>query len=80
MTHAKHSATSPDHDKVRRGQEESDKQRRRNADLEAATLPASGASVSAAFAGASLSASKDDSESERSLKRAARNNQGGGHD
>ena len=77
MTHAKPSAMSPDHDKVRGGQEESDKQRRRNADLDAATQPASGASVSAAFAGASLAASEDDSETEKSLKKAAKNDRGG---
>jgi hypothetical protein len=47
------------------------KQRRRDADLDAATQPASGAPVASAFAGASLAADDDEgSETEAALKRA----------
>ena len=74
MTHAKTPDTSG---RKESDPKESDKQRRRNADLDAATHPASGASVSAAFAGASLAANDDESESEQALKRAAAKNDGG---
>lgn len=71
----KTSVRPPDPDEAEKPKE-SDEQRRRNADLDAATHPASGASVSAAFAGASLAAGEDYSESERALKRAAKNDRG----
>ena len=71
----KTSVRLPDPDKTGEPKE-SDEQRRRNADLDAATHPASGASVGAAFAGASLAAGEDDSESEKALKRAAKNDRG----
>lgn len=68
---------TPDRDDGNQGasavKDESERQRRRYADLDAATLPRSGAAIGSAFASASLAASDDDSETESELKEAARN-------
>jgi hypothetical protein len=54
----------------------SDEKRRRKVDLEATTLPVSGAPIGAALAGASMSADEEELESEAALKAAARKARG----
>ena len=58
----------------RRSSEDEAERNRRKADLDAAIRPQSGAAISSAFAGANIAAEKEDSESEKELKRAARQN------